>query len=210
MKGKFSPAVNGEASDLAQLVADIHGIAEKPPLGSMPAGISTAKMGYSSAALTATEFIVLKSENGHFADPQVTVGQIVEGTGLTKEDAKDALHELRHHVNVSYERVLPKDTLFVEFDKFFMPWNPSDDALRLAADIVNDVHFPTSPHEIAERYGWAARRLNPAMVFLRERNYAGLHESMSGPFVTVRIMGTDETRRFVKGRSECVRAKDSL
>ncbi len=71
------------------------------------------------------------------------------------------------------ESTWPKDELFAEFDKHWMSWDPSKDALQLAADLVNVEDFPESTDDIAKRYQWEARRLNPAIPYLASRDVVG-------------------------------------
>jgi hypothetical protein len=98
--------------------------------------------------------------------------------------------------------VLVQPTLFAEFDRYWKPWNPADDALKLAADILNDTEFPAGPQEIASRYGWEPRRLNPAITYLAERQLVrGNRGVFNGPFAMFRIVGNEHIRRFVKSRS---------
>jgi hypothetical protein len=67
---------------------------------------------------------------------------------------------------------------------------------------VNDPSFPTKPQLIAERYGWEARRVNPAITYLDERNVIHAAKALStGPYVAFQVDRKDETRRFVKSRS---------
>ena len=61
---------------------------------------------------------------------------IAEKTGLSEEDVEDALHELGGMVEVSHDCVLVKDELFASFDKFWKPWFPAEDALKIAADLL--------------------------------------------------------------------------
>jgi hypothetical protein len=83
-----------------------------------------------------------------------------------------------------------------------MPWKPAADALRLANDLLNDDSFPSTPPAVAERYGWEARRLNPAINFLRNRDLAGVRTGISmGQWAAFHIERTDATRRFVKSRT---------
>ncbi len=202
LRPRLSPEIDDAATNLSSLISFIHGVSVKPPLGPAPTATSAPNTGYSPAASSVAKYIVTKSVNGQFADPQTTIAELAKEAGLTEEDVKDALHEIRHYVDVSRERVLPKDEFFPEFDKHFMPWDPAEDALHLASDIVNDEAFTALPSEIASLYGWPARRLNSAITFLAARELAQVHEGMgSGPYVTHRILGTDATRRFVKSRS---------
>ncbi|MEN3977201.1 toll/interleukin-1 receptor domain-containing protein [Emcibacter sp. SYSU 3D8] len=202
MSGMLAPEVDALGSNLQQLINDILGVSRKPPLGKALIEATPVGTGYSSAANKVAELFVRESRHGQFGDPQVRVDDIVERTGLTEDDVADALHELRHFFNISHRRVLPKEGLYSEFDRHWQPWDPADDALKLAADMLNDLEFPSTPKAIAERYGWSARRLNPAMAHLRERDAASLRDAMGpGPFITIRIDRSDSTRRFVKSRS---------
>jgi hypothetical protein len=130
------------------------------------------------------------------------VTDLQEATGLSEEDVEDAIHELSGKVQLSHECVLPKEELFTSFDQFWKEWNPADDALRLAADLVNDAEFPSMLFQIAERYGWDARRLNPAVAYLINRKIVSSDQGMgSQPWLVHWIRQTADTRRFVRSRS---------
>ncbi|WP_108516989.1 hypothetical protein [Bradyrhizobium algeriense] len=77
-----------------------------------------------------------------FGDPQKSTGELATAVDVSEDDIEDALHELRDLVTVSFDRVLPKADLFATFDKHFMEWSPQEDALRIAADLVNDPSMP--------------------------------------------------------------------
>ena len=97
---------------------------------------------------------------------------------------------------------MPKDELFASFDQCWKAWNPADDALCLAADLVNDKAFPRILPEIAERYGWEARRLNPAVAYLINRKIVSTTKVTGAqPWPTRCIEDTTDTRRFVHSRS---------
>jgi len=82
-----------------------------------------------------------------------------------------------------------------------MPWDPAEDALRIAAGLVNDESFPDKPAEMAQVFGWSARRLNPALAYLCMRGLVrDVHAFDGGGFLAYRIDKTDATRRFVKSR----------
>lgn len=217
LSGMLSPEIKspeiGADPDISQLIQDIHGVSRKPPLGPAPeavrrtAGIST---GYSPAATALAELIVRKSRHGLFADPQLTYGEAAEATGLSLEDIEDALYELTDHIRDSEElagdadrRFLAEASFFAAFDRFWMGWDPAQDALKLAADIANDANFPAPSEKIAELYGWPARRLNPAVCYLLERGMlANRKELGSGEWLMVHVYGKEaEIRRFLKGRT---------
>lgn len=202
LRGRISPEIKPEALDLTQLVNSIHGVTQKPPLGTKPTATSTPNIGYSAAACKISEILTKKSTNGIYLDPQYTIDELAEKTSLTKNDVKDALHEIRQYVEISRETVYPKNIFFSEFDSFFMPWNTAEDSLKLAADIVNDSNFPKAPKEIDQRYNWGARRLNPVITYLNERNLACVRFCIGTiPYIAYEILGTDNTRRFVNSRT---------
>jgi hypothetical protein len=156
MTGMLSPSIDADAYELQQLINDIHGVSRKPVLGPAPAAVSGPNTGYTAAATAVAGLFVHDSKHGMFADPQLTVDDIMRRTELSADDVNDALHEIRHRVQVSFGRVLPKSTLYAEFDRHWQPWDPAVDALKLAADLVNDPAMPSTPKVIGERYGWAA------------------------------------------------------
>lgn len=205
LSGLLSPEVDAKVSNLQQLINEIHGITRKPPLGTPRiAEVDRATdTGYSPAANVLAKLFVETSEHGTSHEPQLTVEALVEKTGLSEEDIKDACFELSAFLEVFlYDTVWPNEALFSEFDRHWMPWDPASDALKLAGDMVNDASFPSTSSEIAQRYGWPPRRLNPAVTHLIERDAAEGSEVIGQPeFVTYRITKKDATRRFVRSRS---------
>ncbi|MCP8685960.1 toll/interleukin-1 receptor domain-containing protein [Marinobacterium sedimentorum] len=204
LAGLHSPEVVDEEY-IQQLVNDIHGVSLKPPLGPKPkhvANAAEAKTKYSPAATTVAGLFVEKTENGMFADPQYRLEALVQATGLTFPDLKDALFELSDFLKESHGTVLVQPSLFTEFDRYWKEWDAADDALRLAADIANDPAFPSACNEIADRYGWEPRRLNPAITYLLDRGMLADYKVLnSKPFVTAKVVGKeDPIRRFVKSR----------
>ena len=211
LKGLHSPTATTD-EEIEQLINDIYGVSRKPPLGTPPETVAEARQadtGYSPAATAVARLFVDRSEHGLFADPQFRVGELAQETGLSIEDTEDALYELSGFVGMSSGRgevaqrhVFARGTCFAEFDRHWKPWNPAEDALRLAADLVNDPEFPSAPKEIAERYGWKPRRLNPAISHLLERELIHDLQAMgTHPYAMVSIVGNDQTRRFVKSRT---------
>lgn len=203
LAGMLSPSIDDFDADVRQLVNDIHGILRKPPLGAPPLSVPAIKTGYSPAATVVAKVFVEASETAMFGDPQLTVQELATQTALSEDDVRDALHELQAYFTVSFDRALPKDELFVAFDKHFTTSDPAADALTLARDIVNDESFPGNTAEIGERYGWTPRRLNPAVAYLINRNLVMDSKALgTHPWITAWVQKkTDATRRFVKSRS---------
>ena len=202
LAGSLSPHVDATLTDISQLVNDIHGVSRKPALGPAPPITILPKARYSPAAMAIARIFVEQSRHGALGDIQSTQAELSQKTCVSQDDVVDALHELRHWLKSDYGTILPKETFYAEFDAYWKPWNPADDALQLAANLVNDPDFPSEPSQVAERYGWEPRRLNPAMAFLEERGAAYISKALAtGPYIGFEIRRTDATRRFVRSRS---------
>jgi hypothetical protein len=201
----LSPELNDFNRDITQLVNDIHGVSRKPPLGAAPTAVvgRPVNSGYSAAAMAVARVFVERSENGMWADPQVRVEDLPELSGLTEEDAEDAIHELSSFVEVHHRMyVLPKAEFYAAFDAYFCDWNPAEDALLLATAMINDRSYPAGPKEIGNTVGWPPRRLNPAIAYLAARNLVTSHDSIgSAAFNVYLVEANGATRRFVKSRN---------
>jgi hypothetical protein len=171
LQGMVSPAIEDPDQNIDQLIRDIHGVTKKPKLGPVPTAVAENRaitnLKYSPAANAVAKVFVQGTKYAKKFDPRINIVEMVSETGLSQEDIIDAVHELQGMIAGDPRRTYyPESELFATFDKFWQPWNPKEDALKLAADMLNDSEFPHSPNLIAERYGWEARRLNPAMAYL--------------------------------------------
>lgn len=194
-----SLSIDADASDVRQIINDIHGVSEKPLLGSVPEAVRASHPGYSAAATAVARVFVEESENGTSFDPQIDAEDMRERTGLTADDLSDAIHELRGLVKNIYGTVSPERGLFAEFDGYWKPWKPADDARLIAARMVNENDFPANLAAIAARLDWPPRRINAAVSYLIERRLVGCIDTLDSlPFTALRITRTDDTRRFVK------------
>jgi hypothetical protein len=204
LSGILSPEVTDDASNLDPVIHDIFGVTRKPALGIAPAVTRAPNTGYSAAAAAVAEVFVRSAEHAMIGEVQYHLTELVARTGLAEDDVTDALHELRSFFLEpgGTRQYLARGTLYATFDRYFMDFDPAQDALKLAADLVNDSNFPGDPKVIAERYGWVPRRLNPAVAYLMQRDAIRGREGLStAPFGVGGIMSTDATRRFVKSRS---------
>jgi hypothetical protein len=199
LSGMLAPEIDANCTQLPALINEIHGVTRKPALGPAPV-TKEIKTGYSVVATLLAKIFVTQSALGVFADPQYDEERLVSESGLTDEEVRDALYELRDFFKESHFSAMVQSTLFAEFDKFWKPWDPEKDALRLAADLVNDDDFPHAPEDIAARYEWEPRRLNPAIAYLSSRRLVTIMEGFAHPYETFRVSKTDATRRFVKSR----------
>lgn len=201
----FSPEVDADSLDISQVINDIHGLTRKPKLGPPPPAVSTASKGaeYSPAAMALAKFFVESSESGQKFDPQSSPDELAAALGLSEDDLADAIFELKGMVTGHHgDLVFPEESLFAKFDKYWKPWDPAEDALRVAAGLVNDESFPDRPVDMASLLGWSSRRLNPALAYLCVRGLVRDIRAMDGTdFLACRIDKTDATRRFVKSRS---------
>lgn len=204
-----APVLQDFERDVRQLVNDICGVTRKPPLGPLPVPLKQARAGrYSDAATAIARYFVEQSRNGALYDPRVSIDDLANATFLTVDDAKDAVFELGDLLDSSSKYSAPvlsvaaTPYVFAEFDKFWCEWKPDEDALRLSAELLNDANFPHALGKISEFLGWPARRLNPAVAYLKRRNLVSTYDSLGcAPFISHRINATDHTRRFVKSRS---------
>ena len=208
LKALFSPTVTTD-EEIKQLINDIYGVSRKPSLGAPPEAVAEARQtdtGYSPAATTAARLFVERSKHGLGGDPRFRVDELAQETDLSIEDTHDAIDELSDFVEmtnrlveISRQYVSAKGTCFAEFDRHWKPWNPAEDARQLAADLVNDPEFPSAPGEVAKRYDWKPRRLNPAISYLFEQGLIDdLRIMNTSPYAVSGISGNDQTRRFVK------------
>ncbi len=200
-----SPTISDppDEKEIDQLVSDIYGLTKKPELGRKPAAANQPASLYSAAAMAVAEYFCRETKDAVFMDPQVSEKNLAEAVDLSLEDTRDALYELRDFFRENHLAVVPEKYLWAEFDKYF-PYgaDPFADALTIAADMVNTQDFPEALEEIADRYGWSPRRLNPAVAYLLGKDLVrDIHYLGSGVWVTSQISRTDATRRFVKNRS---------
>ena len=203
LSGKLAPEMTLPSfdNDLRNLVNAVHGLSLKPELGPAPTTTELPATGFSKASTAVAKVFVESTQTAMFGDPQKTIEELAIAVDTSEEDVEDALHELRDMVTESFRRVLPKDSLFAQFDKYFMDWSAEEDALRIAADLVNDDEFPHEASKVAERYGWDRRRMNPALSYLLARRLIVDYQVLAHEFVSYRVVKTDATRRFVKSRS---------
>ena len=205
LRGLLSPEVDPNSLDLTQLINDIHGVTRKPPLG-LPPLVARAQPekipGLSNAANALIRLFVEQSKNATKLDPNFSVEGLAAKLGLSEDDVKDCVFELQGFLENHRDHIVhAKDELFVSFDKYWMPWNPEDDALHLATRLVNDTAFPHHPEQQAKVLEWPARRLNPAIAYLANRDYIkAMRSSSGGPWAFAAMVNTDATRRFVKSR----------
>lgn len=215
LKALHSPELKDYEQDMRALIHSIHGVTQKPPLGPVPRPIresSKGVIGLSPAAEMIAKLVIEKSGHGDSFDPQLDGNELRAITELPDEDLIDAIDELagRGFVRkivtmgcgtLGFSSVTSEAALFSELDKFFMDWDPEADALRIAAELVNGGDDSGVP-QIAEKLGWAPRRMNPAVNYLIERDLIDSSETLgTHPWCTHWISKTNKTRRLVRDKS---------
>ncbi|MEK6374758.1 MAG: toll/interleukin-1 receptor domain-containing protein [Acidobacteriota bacterium] len=208
----LSPEIREYEEDVKELINDIRGLTRKPPVASV-AKQSTPSWGpnlaLSPLAAQLAELFAQRSEHGRAWDPQFGVEEMKEATAASDNDLIDAISELEDLGWVEPQRVMgaapygyqfatPTDGLFEHVDLNVMGWDPAQDALRVAAEVVNSSERGLQAHELVERLGWNPRRLNPALSYLVSRDLV-LSSQVNDPvFVTHYIAETPKTRRFAR------------
>jgi hypothetical protein len=204
------PAVKlDDAAEIESLVADIYGATTKPALGekpryvaSKPAGLS----GWSDTAAAVAEYLVRASDTGRKFDPQVRPLKISEATGLPIKEVKLGILDLadagliERTDEIGSDRIWPNESLFVEFDRYFMDFNNRDDAIAVANLLVSEDVEEITASDLAARFpDWAPRRLNSALSYLEEMKAIEAHRYMDGgPWVMSELDVTERTLRFVR------------
>ena len=93
-------------------------------------------------------------------------------------------------------------SLFADFDTHYQDWNPEEDALRIAAMLVSGECDGASVPEIADKFNWPPRRINPAIAWLKERDAVETgSERGVVPWCCHWVNANHTTRRLIVGRS---------
>lgn len=210
------PAINLNSEvDIANLIAEIHGVSKKPALGAVPKYVTTSPAGlerWSRSAATVAKYLVESSKNGiGICDPQTTPQQVSSSTGLSVDDVKMGALDLldaglvEETAEINSDRFWPRVGLFIEFDRHFLPdpsgagmFDSKKGAVAVAQLLVNESIKKIQAKELAERFPlWKARHLNSAVNYLVEANAI---ESFVGigcaPYSFTQLTLTTRTRRF--------------
>jgi hypothetical protein len=201
---RLSPELRADhfEEDLAQFVRDVQGVSRRPAPASTPPVLPRDER-YSPAALAVARALVEESATGRWSDPMFDVDELRARTELSATDIEDATHELGALVrDLRFGRYTPEDELFAEFDQRWREWDPGADALRIAADLVNAGEESVATEMLMERYGWPVRRLNPALTYLIMRRVVQSIGAANSALVSLAVITTPATRRFVKSRSD--------
>jgi hypothetical protein len=198
-----------QADEVEGLIADIHGVSRKPSRGDAPRYVKTLPEGlkaWSASAVVVVEHLVRTSKLGRKFDPQVTVASVAQASGLPEEDIRLAVLDLtgnglvEESKEIGSDRFWPTISLFVEFDQYFLDFNPKQDAIAITNWLVSQKIEAIDIKDLAKQFpDWQPRRLNSALNYLDDAKLVYPLKAMdSGPWVMVCLRVTDHTRRFVR------------
>ena len=214
LRGLYAPALNDYDKDVRGLIGAIHGITEKPPRGPAPVVVESrlhaGVTGLSAAAEMIARIMIERSEHGNDLDPQIEGPELRSLTQLADEDIIDAIDELHDfgyvrklrafgEGSLGFSVVGSEDALFSELDHHYKTWNPAEDALKIASELVNGDPSRNVP-SLADAWGWAPRRINPAINWLRRRDLIQTNKEIVWPWTAFWLYKTAETRRFLRSQ----------
>ncbi|WP_395714853.1 toll/interleukin-1 receptor domain-containing protein [Reyranella sp.] len=205
------PEINLEdAGEVEGLIADIHGASQKPQRGAAPHYVKPQPEGlkaWAASAVAVAEYLVRNSKLGRHFDPQARAATVAEATGLPEEDIRLGVldlegaglikRSLERNPNASFG---PTIGLFVEFDQYFLEFNPKTDAVSVANWLVSQEIQKMFIEELAKHFpDWSPRRLNSALNYLDDAKLIDSFKALnSGDWCMSHLRITDHTRRFVR------------
>lgn len=214
LRGLHSPEISTDHYETAMrnLLSELWGVSQKPPLGEAPRfskRVTTSATGFSKGAERIAKLMVEGSERGRRGDPQLTLDDLMEKSGLTIEEIEVAVDELesrgcvRPHLvagapPLGYNSVEADKGVFLKFDPVFMGWNPIKDAASVAAEILNSDHGYLNSAEICQVLDWSPRRLNPAVSVLIRRSAVIDDRTIHPLYVSPTLMKNNRTARFLR------------
>ena len=191
-------------TELAGLVGRLYGVSQKPTLGPTPhyaQPTNTTVSGWSAAAAAIIKNFVESSVEAMPRDPVKTIDDLARETGLPVTDVRIAVLDLKERgyiwESAIKDQVAPNGDLFAEFDELFMSFSPTNDARTVANQMASHQSSVVQTQALATELGWAPRRMNSAICFLRKYGVIETrHALASRPWQAVQLICTDKTIRF--------------
>lgn len=164
---------------------------------------------YSKHAITIARLIAETSLNGRENDPMLSADAVREAVKLADEDIAEAVHELernglvRRHQSlgmaaIGFHALAPRAGFFQVFDPALDIGNPVADAHTVAAALLDGGEQAEGVAELAQRLGWTARRMNPALVVLISRDLVMASRALDPVCATVWIRRQPGLRSFAE------------
>lgn len=213
LSGMYSPSLDTYEPALAELIADIHDVGRKPPLGAPPAEsvrVLPDEAGLSAAAGQIAQYFVSSSEKGFPADPQIAAEDLRSIVSLPDNELVRAVRQLEKlgylHVRrtlnagaLGFSSVASTPALFSALDRFSMGWNPNQDARVIANQLLQAEGGGVVVQVLAEQLGWPPRRMNPASTELVALGAATPSRSGDPNFLHHYLYKNDETYELLSG-----------
>lgn len=168
------------------------------------------RRGLSVHADAMAELLVRGSHHGQDMDPQISPDEVLASTGLTVDDIAEAADELERAGLVRLHKfadgnpfgfytATPLGGLFEVYDPVFDIGDPLADAKVVGQLLFDTDGRSAAPEDLAERLGWAPRRMNPAVWSLTCRGLADGSNAMGSGFDCVWLSAKPGLRRFLAG-----------
>lgn len=175
LQTRYTPKFDLGDSGLDELSGRIRGLSRKPPLGKGIdyRDVANQATGWSVAARVVAGYVVRHSANGTRHDPNFTLDDVQNDTGLPRLDVRLGVLELekcglleRSMEIGGPEYLWPQPEFFESFDRYFMSWDTETDAQRLSVHLLNLGTDRVETRDVAETLGWPPRRFNVAVTHL--------------------------------------------
>jgi hypothetical protein len=198
---------------LRRLLEACHDVSTKPPLGEVPAWARQRPLDglpLSPHAQRVAAWINQHSEHGtRYQDFERDA--ILKDLELTPDQAGMAASELGDcgwvQLDVDtgsgpagFSSLQPLPKLFFKTDPFLRGWDPEEDAVALAAAMINVARSDcVQLDEVDKHLGWGPRRINPAADYLAAYGYVNPSRSAgSAPYAYANALLSHRTRRFAQ------------
>lgn len=216
LKPLKAPSIDDYTPSMAALIAEIFGVPKAPPLGSAPGYMSSvvAPAGHLSVGATTVGTLLAKrSSIGRPHDTEIDGADLVKQTGLPEATLIAAVEDLEHAGLIDVRRHMGSGrlplgfasleatyALFEMFDPTAMGWDTGEDALRIAARLVSDGQG-VNAETLRTEFGWEPRRLNPAMQYLKTRDYGLCSQTIDFTYAVPYLFPNPRTGPFVRANS---------
>ena len=212
LRGLRSPSLDDFESTVGELISDILGVTERPPVGPTPAFALSSlprEAGLSPLAGQIAVLLVRSSSKARYGDPQLSAKEVRTLTGVSDDDIAEAVDELEScgwieplraggTGKLGFVALMPRKELFADLDGLLMPWNPLDDAKIVAAEILNTPGESMVIPVLDQRLGWGPRRMNPAITFIVKHDAMDHSNSSDPDYVYYSLRRNTATRRFLR------------
>lgn len=194
-----------------ELIKAIHGVTDKPPVGSPPKYIIDLKSsvgGLTRIASTIGLHLAKSTESTAEAHRAFTGAQIKEAFGeLSETEINDAVAELKQYGLVrsidwlgtrpwKFGQVEPTYAIYLHFANDGLDYDPLADIKKVAVAVV--AHDQVRANQIMETTELEPARINRAVAYLNDYGIVEVLRTLgTAPFEFHSIMTTHRTRRFV-------------